>query len=656
VPNDAVATAVSRGQSQLADFLKETFARRDRQSKDEAKTGSGSAESPKGPDAQARGGSGSGGAQTRSSAPALGEAPPPEVQQVDLGSPAAEPLYDISAWQVENEAPIPENDLSCASEAAVLQAAISSHEVIDRDKGWEEVEIHLPELDDLVRKYVPLTPKQEQALRTLFIQALGDGRIQPDRIADVISEIFADGSQDERIFEKNLHIVLEDLGVVVEDDPFCSAAIPDDYADENLENVATEALAFLGRLQSNDADPLALYAKEIPAELLSRSDELELGAAIEAGMKESLAALASSPAVRAKLVADLEAVGRGATPARMIFDLSLVERGPKNGESTSGAPNDEEPQDGKDEAKTDDTGVPPDLASHVSAILSCCSRVRGDSAQGTGELADVLFLASLSSSYLKELGAIAEQDSAAQGTPELVKRGLEKAQMARKRLVETNLKLVIRVARRYGGLPLMDRIQEGNIGLMRAAERFDFRRGVKFSTYAVWWIRQAILRANADTVRMIRLPVHAVESLRKVERARSRLFCETGHEPLAEQIAGLVEMSPHLVKRLLDVSEEPFSLDSDEAEGIKNIIDDHILSPETATIVVDTKAAVRRAMKCLKPKKDYIIRQRFGIDCEEHTLEEVGQTLNVTRERIRQIEAKALRKLRRVAELKGLLP
>ncbi|KAI94733.1 RNA polymerase sigma factor RpoD [Rhodomicrobium udaipurense JA643] len=656
--NDAIATAISRGQRELADFLKRNVTSALPSSQDQVVRGEIHEELQPPPSSKTLSLEFSS-SFVQSEAQALLSAAPSPAGQGSLDAKAPDLPYDLSEWQAESDERIPDNDPSCASEASLLQSAISSHSVIDHDESWEEVEIELPELDDLVRKYIPLNAKQDQSLRALFVEALRDGRVRPDRIGEVIFEIFEEGGRNEvERFENNINMVLEDIGVFVEDDPFSSGDVIGGYADENLENAATEALAFLGRLLSDDADPLALYAREIPPELLTRTDEQELGVAIEAGVKEALTALASSPMLRARIIADLEAANRGATPAQTIFDLSFADRGPAGEEPTSVVADNEDTVDGKGDAGPDDTVLPPDIARHVSCILDRCSRTYGPTDQLAGEIAEHLFLARLSDTYLKKLEALAEQDPTAQSLIGLVTRGLDKARMARRRLVETNLKLVIWVAKRYGGLPLMDRIQEGNIGLMRAAERFDFKRGVKFSSYAVWWIRQGILRANADTSRMIRLPVHVFDSLRKVERARLRFHNEMGYEPEADQIAGPLEMSPLLVKRLLHLPEEPFPNDSEAAAEIGSIIDQETPSPEQGLLISDAQEIIRELLECLDPREERIIRQRFGFGCEEQTLEEIGQANNLTRERIRQIEARALRKLShpsRIKRLRGLM-
>ena len=210
-----------------------------------------------------------------------------------------------------------------------------------------------------------------------------------------------------------------------------------------------------------------------------------------------------------------------------------------------------------------------------------------------------------------------------------------------------NLKLVIWVARKHGGLPLADRIQTGNMGLMRAVDRFDYRRGAKFSTYAVWWIRQQVTRAIADTARIIRLPVHVTESLRKVEKARALLYARDGRDTDVDRIALLADLPPDRVRKMLVVPEDPLPIDDPEiVEEVRPIADEGTPSPEEMAIFAQMQMRLREQLGRLATREATVIRRRFGIDCDEHTLEEVGRELGVTRERIRQIEAKTLRTLR----------
>ena len=262
--------------------------------------------------------------------------------------------------------------------------------------------------------------------------------------------------------------------------------------------------------------------------------------------------------------------------------------------------------------------------------------------------------------YLKEIGKVpllsAEEEI------ELAQRMEEGDQEAKKRLAEANLRLVVSIAKRYvgRGMLFLDLIQEGNLGLIKAVEKFDYRKGYKFSTYATWGIRQAITRAIADQARTIRIPVHMVETINKVKKANSQLLHQNGREPTADEISEYLEMPVDKVREIMRVAQEPVSLETpigeEEDSHLGDFIpDDDALAPADAASMSLLKEQLADVLKTLTPREEKVLSLRFGLeDGNPKTLEEVGKEFNVTRERIRQIEAKALRKLRHPSRSKKL--
>ena len=279
-----------------------------------------------------------------------------------------------------------------------------------------------------------------------------------------------------------------------------------------------------------------------------------------------------------------------------------------------------------------------------------------------GSVSDGLFIDDPVKAYLREIGRVPLLTS--EEEIDLAIRIMDGDESAKKRLSEANLRLVVSIAKRYlgRGMHFLDLIQEGNLGLIKAVDKFDYTKGFKFSTYATWWIRQAITRAIADQARTIRIPVHMVETINKVKRARSQLLHENAHEPSAEEIAEELDMPVEKVREIMRVAQDPVSLETpigeEEDSHLGDFIEDEqATAPDDAVSSIMLKKQMEEVLNTLTPRESRVIRLRFGLDDgRSRTLEEVGAEFGVTRERIRQIEAKAIRKLRhpnRSNKLKG---
>ena len=300
-----------------------------------------------------------------------------------------------------------------------------------------------------------------------------------------------------------------------------------------------------------------------------------------------------------------------------------------------------------------------DIILNDAELSSIASGSMGDDIDSP-EISDSITIDDPVKIYLKEIGRVPLLTSDEE--TELAKRIAEGDTAAKQRLSEANLRLVVSIAKRYlgRGMQFLDLIQEGNLGLIKAVDKFDHTKGFKFSTYATWWIRQAITRAIADQARTIRIPVHMVETINKVKKISSQLLHQNGHEPTAEEIAEVINMPTEKVREIMRVAQEPVSLETPIGEEEDSHLGDFIPdedapAPQDAASHTLLKEQLAEVLATLTPREEKVLKLRFGLeDGRSRTLEEVGEEFNVTRERIRQIEAKALRKLRHPSRSKKL--
>jgi RNA polymerase primary sigma factor len=573
-----------------------------------------------------------------------------QITVAPSNAPDDKGLADSSTWDEEVELPPPPDDRTLADGAEFLEGLLSRHQAIDTDEGWDDVEVNLPDLADLSLPRSSWTPEDQHRARELILIAARDGRIRDSWLDEGIERPGAEDHEELEIIRANLIRTLDELEVTIDDcliapDTFVSA---DDDDDELLGDIAREAMSYLGRLQSTDMDPYFCFARDLPKEQFRREDEFRLGEEIEQGMLEALVAATGSDAVLQKLRSDAQAILNGEMAVRSMLNVSDLDG---RAEDPVGEAGEEIDLGQSEDLVPDGRHLPEELASRLASIIEDCLEFPIDRIALSGKL----FFADLSADYLRSLWSLASEQDGGGPIGTRVLGALAKADRAKSHLVKANLRLVIWSARKYGGLPLMDKIQDGNIGLMKAAEKFSHRRGAKFSTYAIWWIRQAIFRGVADTARMIRLPVHVHERYRKIERVCNRIYAETGREsPSADEIALLAEMPAGQVQKILDIPQDPDLIDN-FSEQVALIADTEHQSAEDRLTQLELKAVMQQMLKDLDPRQADILRRRFGIGCDEQTLEEIGQLYGVTRERIRQIETKALNGLKHPLRARQLI-
>lgn len=562
---------------------------------------------------------------------------------------------DLSGWEAEEESTAPANDAQLFSRAVDIQDRISSHVPVDQDQDWADIEIDLPEISDNRRRNRYLDSELRTKVHDLLTIALEIGWIYRRQIEHIARAEAVDES-----IEANLAFVLEESGVVIRDEELedWDPTAVSEFAstDWDLDQLATDAIGLLSNLASNETNPLVLYLRHFgKRELLTAESEAYLGQQMEVALEDAVASIVSSEMLIDRIARITDAIEKGVVSLLSLISdsVSSVEA---RGHSGSDDPGDliteerdfdEELQDadGAADSRTD-TDV---IRQLLNAVASGKNAVRAES------LVEILRDWQFKWRFM-QLVCDSTSDATGDQDQEVVSAldfAVKQGVAARNQMVEANLRLVFSLAKRYSrsGMELSDLIQEGNLGLIKAVEKYDYRKGFRFSTYATWWIKNSLTRGIADKVRLIRLPVHMVELVNKVEKERNRLEEQFGCPVPPEKIAEALSMPVASIEKALSVPGQPLQIDTagDDFESGRSPLEtvaDESPNPEESAMAASLREAINEMLDDIDPKQARILRLRFGLTGDEsHTLEQVGEHFGVTRERIRQIERKGLDKL-----------
>ncbi len=580
----------------------------------------------------------------------------------------------MDGWEAEVAAPVVPNDPAVWETARAAQAEMAKHAPIDTWPDWGDLTAYLPDN----ASFLPTIddPEAHSRLRRLFLRALREGSVPDEEVVEVSRD--PEGAQDEA--KAGVYrMVLADMGCQTDErlervDAFEDSTVhvePTETLQE--EDELTDALAHIGVLTSTQHDPFYLYQREAQRHrLLSAEEEIEIGQAMEASLELALDALAAWPDGIARLLDAAKAVQSGKLPMRWLcagprqeppliqdsdaaIDVAPVAAALKCEPPTSGA------EEEDDDPSSGSRSEAPDADFFAAAAL--LSGVTIDPARDSptwSETRSLLASMHIASSFLLELTDEAMRDRAEAASD--FKRAMALHRRERDRMATGNLKLVLFQARKYmySGQPISDLVQEGNIGLLRAVDKFDWRRGFRFSTFAIWWVRQGISRFVADKSRTIRLPVHVYEETQRLIRESEAFEEQNGRAPKPREIAARLGLAERKAAGLIRMALEPLPLDEIDfdVQMEPSMADEHI-ARDPMEVVADRQleGTINAALACLSLKDERIIRQRFGLgELAEHTLDEIGVAMGVTRERVRQIESKALAKLRHQSRAGLLAP
>lgn len=562
--------------------------------------------------------------------------------------------FDLSTWVSQDEATAPSADTSVLEEVRKLDQHLSGYCPVDFDEDWSDVEIDLPEL--ITRRRKTRNEREDQWLRDaggLILLGLQQGAI-PGYLLDTIAPERSDADDDLNIeYTSLLEIVFGEIGVRIlsDADSFWETPKPDNTVEEKFAPLLADAMAFLRMLLAAKNDPLSHYLKILTGiSILSRDEEAEIGRVMAECQRRACFAVARSGPALELLLDILDRIDQQERRWQdvLLDDESVGDPHAKD-PKTSDDSHENAPTDDEECYRSSGAGLPEGIACRVGKIRDKILATQSGSCLWV-TLAEQLAAARIHPRCMAELRLTVERAEPDQGIQHELSSALNALEMTRRRLFYHNQRMVFWQARKHcrRGLPLMDLVQEGSLGLLKATEKFDYTRGTKFSTYAVWWIRQAMLRAVGGQARLIRVPIHMVEIVNKVRRTIDEFEKQHGLPPRIEELTEFLDLDRRAIARAQNLLHEPVSLD-DESAGCTIVVQGMSTTtpdPEQVVLSHEMATTIRREMSCLSPRERHIINLRFGLDNnDEHTLEEIGAMYNVTRERIRQIEAKALRKL-----------
>ncbi len=589
----------------------------------------------------------------------IGSSFPASEVDNDLAPVFGETALDLSLWEAEAEAVPPPSDNEYLYSEQETQRQISAHVPIDTDFDWIDVEIDLPDSTRSRRRRNAIDGDVLVSIRNIILVGLRDGFVPESFITSLARDYDGDDidffdhrNRADEDFESRLRITLGDLGVVIDKEGIEFHGHDSSHnLDEEMESIADEAVAFFLELTYQDSDPQKAYYKEmVKNKLLSREEEINIAILIENRLDDAIMAAATSESVIEEILKIADKIESG--EIQVGFMLNRDQAPPDGDESLDDTEENLSIEEASDEGEHEpEAGVPADFQMKITKLRESSCESTQEKAQLRAELLKNL---NLSWSFLEHLRKVQKSSENNKESPHHFSTSLDAARVAKGLMVKANLKLVASIAKKYNnrGLQFLDLIQEGNIGLIKAVEKFEYRRGYKFSTYATWWIRQAITRSIADQARTIRIPVHMIETINKLTRISGEILQRKGRKPTTEELGERMDMTEDKVRRVLKIAKEPISMetpiDDDEDSNLGEFIEDtNVQSPMNSSIEESLRKATREVLNSLTAREAKVLRMRFGIDMEtDHTLEEVGKQFDVTRERIRQIEAKALLKLR----------